>query len=62
VKSPFHHQPENFSEKSFYDLALKQNVFVMEAMWTRFNRLLEQVIEWVEEGEIRRFELAFKQV
>ncbi|MEP7728069.1 Gfo/Idh/MocA family protein [Marinomonas primoryensis] len=38
--------------KELYDLALKHNVFVMEAMWTRFNPVIEQVIEWVEEGEI----------
>lgn len=38
--------------KELYDLALKHEVFVMEAMWTRFNPAIEQVIEWVEEGEI----------
>lgn len=38
--------------KELYDLALEHNVFVMEAMWTRFNPVIEQVIEWVEEGEI----------
>ncbi|MBR7887404.1 Gfo/Idh/MocA family oxidoreductase [Marinomonas sp. A79] len=35
-----------------YDLALEHDVFIMEAMWTRFNPAVEQVIEWVEEGEI----------
>lgn len=38
--------------KELYDLALEHNVFVMEAMWTRFNPVIEQVVEWVEEGEI----------
>ncbi|GAA0830596.1 MAG: Gfo/Idh/MocA family oxidoreductase [Marinomonas sp.] len=38
--------------KELYDLAAAQNVFLMEAMWTRFNPVIEQVIEWVEEGEI----------
>lgn len=38
--------------KELYDLAEKHNVFVMEAMWTRFNPVIEQVLEWVEEGEI----------
>lgn len=38
--------------KELYDLAAEQNVFVMEAMWTRFNPIIEQVVEWVEEGEI----------
>ena len=35
-----------------YDLAERHQVFVMEAMWTRFNPVIEQVLEWVEEGEI----------
>ncbi|BDX03710.1 oxidoreductase [Marinomonas pontica] len=38
--------------RELYDLALERNVFVMEAMWTRFNPVIEQVLEWVEEGEI----------
>ena len=38
--------------RELYDLAEKHNVFVMEAMWTRFNPVIEQVLEWVEEGEI----------
>ncbi|MCB5161595.1 Gfo/Idh/MocA family protein [Marinomonas algarum] len=38
--------------QTLYDLALERNVFVMEAMWTRFNPVFEQVIDWVEEGEI----------
>lgn len=38
--------------KELYDLAEQHQVFVMEAMWTRFNPVIEQVIEWVEEGEI----------
>jgi predicted dehydrogenase len=38
--------------KELYDLALEKNVFVMEAMWTRFNPVIEQVLEWVEEGEV----------
>lgn len=35
-----------------FELAKEHNVFVMEAMWTRFNPALEQALEWVEEGEI----------
>ncbi|KZN12242.1 Gfo/Idh/MocA family protein [Marinomonas sp. TW1] len=35
-----------------YELAERHEVFVMEAMWTRFNPVIEQVLEWVEEGEI----------
>lgn len=38
--------------KELYDLAAEKNIFLMEAMWTRFNPVIEQVIEWVEEGEI----------
>ena len=38
--------------QELFELAAKQEVFVMEAMWTRFNPALEQAIEWVEEGEI----------
>lgn len=38
--------------RALYDLALEHNVFIMEAMWTRFNPAIEQVIEWVEEGDI----------
>lgn len=35
-----------------FELAKRQEVFVMEAMWTRFNPAVEQALEWVEEGEI----------
>lgn len=38
--------------QSLYDLAAEKSVFVMEAMWTRFNPVIEQVLEWVEEDEI----------
>ncbi|MBJ7538324.1 Gfo/Idh/MocA family protein [Marinomonas transparens] len=38
--------------RELYELAEEKNVFIMEAMWTRFNPVIEQVIEWVEEGEI----------
>ena len=38
--------------QELFELAAKHEVFVMEAMWTRFNPALEQAIEWVEEGEI----------
>lgn len=35
-----------------YELAEQKHVFVMEAMWTRFNPTIEQVIDWVADGEI----------
>ena len=35
-----------------FELAKARDVFVMEAMWTRFNPAIEQALEWVEEGEI----------
>lgn len=35
-----------------FELAKKHDVFVMEAMWTRFNPTIDQALEWVEEGEI----------
>ncbi|TBR44932.1 Gfo/Idh/MocA family oxidoreductase [Marinomonas agarivorans] len=35
-----------------YELAEQHQVFVMEAMWTRFNPMIEQVIDWVADGEI----------
>lgn len=38
--------------QELFELAAQHEVFVMEAMWTRFNPALEQAIEWVEEGEI----------
>lgn len=38
--------------QELFELAARHEVFVMEAMWTRFNPALEQAIEWVEEGEI----------
>ncbi|MEC8081943.1 MAG: Gfo/Idh/MocA family oxidoreductase [Pseudomonadota bacterium] len=38
--------------QELFELAEQHEVFVMEAMWTRFNPALEQAIEWVEEGEI----------
>ena len=38
--------------KELYELAKQHEVFVMEALWTRFNPVIEQVIEWVEDGEI----------
>lgn len=38
--------------RELFELAAEKEVFVMEAMWTRFNPVIEQVIEWVEEGEI----------
>ncbi len=38
--------------QELFELAALHEVFVMEAMWTRFNPALEQAIEWVEEGEI----------
>lgn len=38
--------------QELFDLAKERDVFVMEAMWTRFNPTIEQALEWVEEGEI----------
>lgn len=38
--------------QALFDLAAEHNVFVMEAMWSRFTPAIEQAIEWVEEGEI----------
>ncbi|GAB3476967.1 Gfo/Idh/MocA family protein [Marinomonas epiphytica] len=38
--------------QELYDLAQEHQVFVMEALWARFNPAIEQAIEWVEEGEI----------
>lgn len=38
--------------QELFELAAQHEVFVMEAMWTRFNPALEQAIEWVEEDEI----------
>lgn len=35
-----------------FELAKEHEVFVMEAMWTRFNPAIEQALEWVEESEI----------
>ncbi|MFD1384379.1 Gfo/Idh/MocA family protein [Rhodanobacter aciditrophus] len=38
--------------KELFELAQAKEVFVMEAMWSRFNPAVEQALEWVEEGEI----------
>ncbi|MFT2110081.1 Gfo/Idh/MocA family protein [Marinomonas sp. 2405UD68-3] len=38
--------------KELYDLAALREVFVMEAMWTRFNPAIEQVYDWIEDGEL----------
>lgn len=38
--------------KELFELAQAHDVFVMEAMWTRFTPAIEQALEWVEEGEI----------
>ncbi|ADZ92534.1 Gfo/Idh/MocA family protein [Marinomonas mediterranea] len=38
--------------KELFELAEAHQVFMMEAMWTRFIPALEQAIEWIEEGEI----------
>ncbi|MGA1029988.1 MAG: Gfo/Idh/MocA family protein [Flavobacteriaceae bacterium] len=32
--------------------AKAQGVFLMEALWTRFNPLFKQVLKWIEQGEI----------
>lgn len=34
------------------DVARKNNVFLMEAMWTRFFPTIKKVREWIEEGKI----------
>lgn len=44
------------------ELAKEKNVFLMEAMWTRFHPITRKVIAWVksgEIGEIRRIEASF---
>lgn len=54
-KSVLCEKPFTFNEtqaQELFDLAEAHQVFVMEAMWTRFNPALEQALEWVEEGEI----------
>jgi len=38
--------------QELYLLAEQHKVFVMEAMWTRFNPAIEQVIDWIADGEI----------
>lgn len=38
--------------KELIKLAQDNQVFLMEALWSRFNPTIEQVIEWVEDGEI----------
>lgn len=35
-----------------YELAAERNLFLMEAMWTRFNPVIEHVIEWLKEDAI----------
>lgn len=41
-----------YQAKEVFALAQKHKVFVMEAMWTRFNPVIEQVIDWVADEEI----------
>ncbi|MCZ2720067.1 Gfo/Idh/MocA family oxidoreductase [Marinomonas sp. 15G1-11] len=49
-EKPFTINHEQSSE--LYDLAKERNVFAMEAMWTRFNPVIEQVYDWIEDGEL----------
>lgn len=47
-----------------FEMAEKQNVFVMEAMWSRFLPAVRKVKQWVEEGkigvpEISQFSIGF---
>ncbi|KZM39951.1 dehydrogenase [Marinomonas sp. SBI22] len=42
----------DYQAQELYALAQKHKVFVMEAMWTRFNPVIEQVIDWVADEEI----------
>ncbi len=35
-----------------YNLAEQHEVFAMEAMWTRFNPVIEQVYDWIKDGEL----------
>lgn len=47
-----------------FEMAEKQNVFVMEAMWSRFLPAVRRVKQWVEEGrigvpEISQFSIGF---
>ena len=34
------------------DCAKKHKVFLMEGLWTRFNPAFEQVLQWIDRGEI----------
>lgn len=44
---------QNYQQaKAILDLAEKQNLFVMEAYWTRFLPHIRKVKEWVDRGEI----------
>lgn len=48
--------------KAVYDAAEKENVFVCEAMWTRFLPVVRKVAEWVSQGkigEVQSFEGSF---
>lgn len=38
--------------RDIYRLAERHKVFVMEAMWTRFTPVTEQVQEWIDSGDI----------
>ena len=38
--------------KEMIDCAKKHKVFLMEGLWTRFNPAFEQVLQWIDRGEI----------
>jgi len=41
-----------------FALAKENNVFVMEAMWTRFLPVINKALEWIESGKLGRVALA----
>ena len=51
-----------YEAKLLIDLAKEENVFLMEAMWTRFHPINRKVLDWIEDGEIgdiKRVEVSF---
>ena len=38
--------------KEMLDCAMENQVFLMEALWTRFNPTFEQILRWINEGAI----------
>lgn len=42
--------------KVAYELAKEREVYLSEAMWTRYNPVVKQIIDWVREGKIGQVE------